>query len=161
MNNNRKGWTRVEIQTNGKKISFEIETSGLYNLNFGGYRISSLDKIYGVFITDNMVFLMKQDPVFRDGALFAPAIKEDRRINCVDAYDRKGVHLWNIGDIVGDIKFVFQSTWLTTRDELISSGILPNDVDCSFDILASVAEGFLYYIDPIQKKILKIVTGIK
>lgn len=161
MSNNRKGWTRVETQTNGEKISFEIETSGIYNLNFRGYRISSLDKIYGVCITDSMVFVRKQDPAFRDGASFVPDIPEGRRINCVDAYDRKGVHLWSIGDIVGDIKSLYQNIWLTTRDELISSGILSNDVDCSLDILAFVAGGFLYYIDPSNKKVLKIVTGIK
>lgn len=155
------GWIRVEIQIDGKKLSYETQSDGLYQLNCLDHVINLLDKICEIFIIKDMIIIRTEDRDFRNGTLQASFIKENRQINNIDAYDWNGKHIWNIGDIVGDIKMAFSGGTLTTNHDIINCGMLNIDNDCSFDLYKCYAGGFQFVVDPIQKKLLTKTNGNK
>ena len=76
-----------------------------------------------------------------------------------DAYDWNGNHIWNIGDIVGDVKMAFDVGSLTTRASVQMQGTLSTVNDCSFDLFYCYAGPYRYLIDPARGKILEKKSG--
>ena len=150
----------IEIQIDNKKISFEIESKDLYQLNCFNFIIKQLDKIIDICVLKKMIILRTEDRDFRNGALQVPFKKDDRRVNNIYAYNWMGQCLWNIGEIVGDLKTAFHGCMLTTRQDLIDTGILKGTIQCSDDLLQCYVGGFQYIIDPFAKTVLSIITGV-
>ncbi len=103
------GFIRIEtVLDESNRFRFEIESEGLYTINcLTRSPIHSLDKICAICILHGMVIIRTEDRDFRDGRLFAPWTKDDRSENNIIAYDWQGNQLWNIGEIVGDVKEAF------------------------------------------------------
>ncbi len=99
----------IRIQTvlsNDNVFLFEIESDDLYTINcLTKTPIQTLDKIHQICIAENIVIIKTEDRVFRNGATHV-SYEEigERRENNILAYDWQGNFLWNIGEIVGDIK---------------------------------------------------------
>ncbi len=103
------GFIKVETMLDGdKRFAFEIESAGIYQVNcLSRTPIETLDKIYQICIVRDMVIIRTEDRDFRNGRLFASWQKDNRMENNILAYDWQGTKLWNIGEIVGDIKEAF------------------------------------------------------
>lgn len=143
------GFIKVEFLTNGKNLSFEIPSDGLYQLNCLSHShiINTSDKILEILIIKDMIMVLTEDRDFRHGALQAPIYKDDRRINNMDAYDWNGNHLWNIGDIVGDIKTPFTGAALSAEES--ETG----------EFLICFAGAYRFVIDPIRKTVISKTSG--
>lgn len=152
-------WIKVETQIEAQKLAFEIESSGLYQLYGLQHIIELQDKICNIYILKDMIIIRAEDRDFRYGAKTAPFYKDNRQINNIDAYDWQGNHLWNIGDIVGDIKRAFDGGGLTTKASVQQDNRLLDVGDCSSDLFYCIADARRFLIDPIQKSILEIKCG--
>ena len=152
-------WIKAETQIEAQKLAFEIESSGLYQLYGLQHIIELQDKICNIYILKDMIIIRAEDRDFRYGAKTAPFYKDNRRINNIDAYDWQGNHLWNIGDIVGDIKMPFDGGCLTTKASVQRDNRLLDVGDCSSDLFYCIADARRFLIDPIQKSILEIKCG--
>ncbi len=153
------GYIKIEILTHGKKLSFEIEAKELYRLYCPFRTIETSDKILSVHMTEDMIILHTEDRDFRSGALQVPWLKDERRINNIDAYDRDGNHLWNIGDIVGDIKMSFQGCLLRSTAELLDEDELNAEISYSENLLVCFAGGFRFIIDPVHQTVVSKTNG--
>lgn len=143
------GFIKTEFLTNGKKLSFEIPSNGLYQLNCLSHShiIHTSDKILEIFIIKDMIMLLTEDRDFRNGALQAPIYKDDRRINNIDAYDWNGNHLWNIGNIVGNIKTPFTGAVLSAEGSETEA------------YLICFAGAYRFVIDPVRKTVISKTSG--
>lgn len=151
----------LELQMDGKNLSFELEVKDLYRLNCMRFVLQRPDRILSVCILKGLLILRTEDRDFRNGAHQAPFEKDNRQTNNLDAYDWDGNHLWNIGEIVGDIKMEIRGCTLATRQALVDSGVLGRDVSCSEDLLQCYAGGFLYTVDPFSKTVLSKKSGVR
>ena len=111
-------YTRIEtIMANGNKSWMEIATEGLYEMVCpSGKKIVVPDKICNIIICDAFLVLRTEDRDFRNGRSYASFVKDNREVNNIDAFDWQGNHLWNIGEIVGDVKMAFDDFSPHTRD---------------------------------------------
>ncbi len=150
---------RIHIETFFSRnaiYSFEIESLGQFELETLDESIISKDSINSICVAENMLFIRFNDRDFRDGANSAPIIKEERLENNITAYDWNGKKLWNIGEIVGDIKMCFDYMgFISPAQAHETFGV--NIKDCS-DILLNCSAGYghHYIIDPINKTNLEI-----
>ena len=152
-------WIRVQVQIEAQKLSFEIKSNGLYQLCGLQHIIELQDEINSIFILKDMIIIITEDRDFRHGYRPTSYIKDNRQINNIDAYDWQGNHLWNIGDIVGDIKRAFDGGGLTTKASVQQDNRLLDVGDCSSDLFYCIADARRFLIDPIQKSILEIKCG--
>lgn len=158
----------VHILMNGRTLYLSAEIGDLKRLGMSvgmsGRIIESLDNIYEISITKDLVILTTEDPDFRGGALQAPFVKESRKVNNINAYDWEGNHLWNIADLVGDIRMAFWGGSVTTVESL--KGISGFDAakfaeTDGHDLYACTAGGFMYVIDLDDRRIVQIFRNIK
>lgn len=154
------GFVRIETVTSkDKKFSMQIESAGLYAINSSlGKNIEFLDKISDICITDELLLVRTEDRDFRICCQSAPFVKDNREENNVNAYDWQGNHLWNIGDLVGDIKMAFDGiTYITPSEAKREFGIRPKlKGQCLF---RCVSGGFMFVIDAANKEMLCKVSG--
>lgn len=153
---------RIETVTkDGKKFSSEIETEGLYKLNCTfGKSIEMLDKITVVCISDGILLIRTEDRDFRDGRQTAPIIKDNRKENNINAFDYQGNHLWNIGEIVGDIKMQFDGITHLSFEE--AKNLYRVICKPTSNLFKCISEGFVFIIDANDKKLLlKVPSGAK
>ena len=153
------GHVTVETVINkNKKFIMEIESSGLHQINCSLCKILAFpDKVLKISIADDILLVLTEDRDFRNGSDHAPILKDNRRINNIDAYDWHGNHLWNIGDLVGDIKMQF--SWM---NHISATDIKKYyGVRCapSSSLYACIAEGFVYIIDARKQLLLSKITG--
>ena len=154
------GFVRIETITGqGKKFSMWIESEGLYAVNCTlGKNVEFLDKVLDVCITDDILLIRTEDRDFRSGCQSAPWVKVNREENNVNAYDWQGNHLWNIGELVGDIKMAFDSiTHITSTEAKQEFGIkVPMNAQGLFRCVSS---GFVFIIDAKNRKMLYKIAG--
>ncbi len=149
----------VKIKMDDKTLKYETDADGLYQFGLSDRTIKLDDKIYIMLITKDMIIINTEDRDFRNGAKLAECIKDERRINNIDAYDWNGKHLWNIGEIIGDIKMALDGCWITNGKELVADGKLKSYNGSDIDLLACYALGFLYIVDPINRRLIERVSG--
>lgn len=154
------GFVRIEIVTSkDKKFSAEIESVNLHSINcFSGSKIELPDKICEICVLDEILLVRTEDRDFRSGCQGAPFVKDNREENNVNAYDWQGNHLWNIGELVGDIKMAFDGITHITPIEVeqtlgIKAGIH------SDKLFKCISGGFVFVIDAENKKMLCKVSG--
>lgn len=153
------GCTRIEtVMTNGAKTWFEIATDGLYEIVCpSGKRIIMLDKISDICICEEFLVLRTEDRDFRNGNNHAPFIKDNREVNNIDMFDRNGNHVWNIGEVVGDIKMAFDGiTHITSVEVEQEYGVSCTSSLCLFKCIAG---GITYIIDGRNRKCVCRVMG--
>lgn len=154
------GFIYIEVATNpDKKFICEIESEGIYKINcLYGPIIETPDKIYQICITSDFLIVLTEDRDFRNGALTAPFIKDERRENTISVYDWKGAFLWNISEAVGDIKMPFTSVSCLSKIEAEKEfGItLPDRIDYA---LKCNAWGCIFIVDVKNKKLLYKTAG--
>ena len=153
------GFVTVEtVISKNKAFTMEIETAGLYQINCGLCKILAFPgKVLKVSVADGILLVLTEDRDFRDGSDHAPILKDNRQINNIDAYDWQGNHLWNIGELVGDIKIQFD--WLnhiSARDIKKYYGVRCARSD---SLYACIAEGFVYIIDAKKQLLLTKISG--
>ena len=152
-------FVRIETIMNGEKKSLEIATDGMYVLNCSsGKKIEFLDKICGICISDEVILVRTEDRDFRNGFQSGvPFVKDNREENNVNAFDWQGNHLWNIGELVGDIKMAFDGMTYTTPDEVNREfGITPKS--CS-NLYKCISGGFVFIIDTKSAKLIYKIGG--
>ena len=112
------------------------------------------------YIVDQLIVIRTADRDFRNGALFAPDIIDERRENNIIAYDWKGNYLWNIGDLVGDIKKPFRGFgYISHKEAEEEYGVkVKNPSNILFECIAG---GFAFIIDATEKKLLLKVGGMR
>ena len=153
------GTVRIESINRDKKFSMWIESEGLYAVNCTlGKNVEFLDKICEICIAEEIILIRTEDKDFRNGCQSAPWIKDNREENNVNAYDWQGTHLWNIGELVSDIKMAFDGiTHIAPAEAEREYGIqLPFNAQCLF---SCVACGFVFIIDAKNKRMLCKISG--
>ena len=122
-------------------------------------KVEFLDTIRDICTAEEIILIRTEDRDFRNGCLIAPFVKDNREQNNVNAYDWAGNHLWNIGELVGDIKMAFDGiTHITPAEAKREFGIkVKRNARCLF---RCVAGGFVFVIDAENRKIalLKLLT---
>lgn len=154
------GVVRVETIINqNKKFSMWIESEGLYSINCtAGWNVEFLDKVLDICITDEFMLVRTEDRDFRNGCQSAPWVKDNREENNINVYDWQGNHLWNIGEVVGDVKMAFDAiTHITPEEAEKNLGIQlePN----AHHVFSCIAAGFMFVIDVKNKKMLYKIAG--
>ena len=150
--------TIVTVVNKDKKLTIEIESTALYTLNCGLCKMLEFsDKIIKVSISDGILLILTEDRDFRNGAQQAPVLKDNRAINNIDAYDWQGNHLWNIGELVGDIKMQFDGFHHISAKDVK----LHYEVKCapSHNLYASISGGQEFIIDSKKQKLLYRIAG--
>ncbi|MDL2287437.1 hypothetical protein LJB90_02605 [Eubacteriales bacterium OttesenSCG-928-G02] len=153
------GYIRIETVVNqNKKISFEIESNGLYSINIAGLPINTLDRISEICIVEDILIIRTEDRDFRNGTLFAPFIKNERKKNNIYAFNWHSDFLWNIADIVGDIKMSFSSISHISKEKAESEFevTIPEGTSILF---RAIAGGFTFIIDVVNKNLLYKIPG--
>lgn len=154
------GYIKIEtITSDNERVAFEIESEGLYKINcLSGLPIESLDKICEICIFHGIIVLRTEDRDFRNGFWPAPFLKDNRSENNIMAYDLRGNSLWNIGNIVGDIKMAFDCVSCVFKENAEKD--LGITITCETDILLEcVAGGFVFIVDAVNKKLLYKLSG--
>ncbi len=154
------GFIQIEtVLDDESRFRFEIESQGLYAINcLSRTPIVSPDKIWEICILRDMVVIRTADRDFRDGRQFSAWEKEDRRENNILAFDWQGNLLWNIGEIVGDIKQAFQGCCYISHAQVYEEfGIaLPDQAGY---LLRCIAGCWMYIIDATNRSVLHKVSG--
>ncbi len=154
------GFIQIETVMDGeKRFAFELESEGIYSLNcLTRTPIQSLDKIWQICIVKDMVIIRTEDRDFRDGRQFASWEKDDRKENNILAYDWQGNKLWNIGEIVGDIKAAFLGVYTISHKEATEEfGIdLP---EYSGQLIRCFDGCLMYIIDANNKRLVHKFSG--
>ena len=153
------GFITIEsVITEDKKFTMEIESAGLHAINCCLSRnLQFLDNVIKICISDDILLVLTEDRDFRDGALNAPFIKDNREVNNIDAYDWQGNHLWNIGDWVGDIKMSFDGfTHISAKAAKKNYGV---NCFASKNLYACLSGGFVFIIDSKKQKMLYKIAG--
>ena len=152
------GYLKVTALFNKNVFRLELNANDVKQFKIMDQEVDSPDRVYEFSITSKLVIVTASDRDFRNGAKTAPWKKDDRRINNINAYDWDGNVLWNIGDIVGDIKTPFLGGWVTTKEILQEGG---TEVECpaSHDLFMCFADARRYIIDLEERKVVKVETG--
>ncbi len=154
------GFVIIETITDSNcRFGFEIASERLCKINcLSGVTVESLDEIYEICIFQDYLVLLTEDRDFRKDCRNAPAVKDNRCENNIFIYDLHGTYLWNIGDVVGDIKMPFRSISciFKAEAEMEYSISLPNSANT---FLKCIAGGFAFLIDIPNKKLLCKTAG--
>ena len=152
------GTVKIEFATRDKKFVMEIESDNLSAINCRAGKVEFLDTIRDICIAEEIILIRTEDRDFRNGCLIAPFVKDNREQNNVNAYDWAGNHLWNIGELVGDIKMAFAGiSHITPAEAKREFGIKPKrTAQCLF---RCVAGGFVFVVDAESRKMLCKAAG--
>lgn len=144
----------------GKELlSLGSDVSFLKKLNLRKNIIESLDNIYEISITKNLLIITTEDEDFRNGNQHAPLTKESRTKNNINAYDWDGNHLWNIADIVGDIKMPFYGGNVTTKENLQGHfGVNMSNLNDSHDFYVCTSGSRMFIIDLNDRTVSQVLA---
>ena len=153
------GSVKIETINRDKKFMMEIESDNLYAINcLSGKIVEFLDRIREICIAEEIILIRTEDRDFRNGSQNAPFVKDNREENNVNAFDWQGNHLWNIGELVGDIKMAFDGiTHITPIEAKREFGIKPK-MNAQY-LFSCVSGGFVFIIDAKSKKTLYKAVG--
>lgn len=153
-------WIGIEVvAAKQARHYYEIPHNGLKILNCTDCKtIEMQDNICRIVFTDELILIRTEDRDFRDGRQQADWIKDNREENNIYCFDTKGNLLWNIGEIVGDIKMAFDCIYHITPGnarKLYGKFVRPSKYlfHCS-------AGGFGFLIDAKKKKLLIKKSGM-
>ncbi len=131
----------------------EFPSEGLNDFIFSQKHVQSLDKIWKILIAKDIVVIKTEDRDFRNGAQFAPIEKDDRSENNICAYDWDGNFLWNIGQIVGDIKLQFDGFAFISHASAQEEYQLVLSEDCG-TLIRCIACAWVFIVDVTNRRLL-------
>ena len=147
---------KISVLIDQKVLSITTDISYFKKIYMQTHILEPLDHIYEVSITKDLLIITTEDPDFRNGNLQAPPIKEERLTNNINAYDWGGNHMWNIADIVGDIKMSFFGGSVCTKKSFNSYwGFNASRVKNDHELFSCTAGDYLYIIDLTDKKFIQ------
>ena len=152
-------WIGIEV-VNADQTSnyYEFPHNGLKILNCtAGKSLEMLDNICGIVFTDELILIRTEDRDFRDGRKQADWIKDNREENNIYCFDIKGNLLWNIGEVVGDIKMAFDGMYhITPRNakKLYGKFVMPTRY-----LFHCIAGDFGFLIDGKKQKLICKKSG--
>ena len=142
---------RINVLIDQRVLTFDMDVSFLKKIYMKTHVLEPLDQIYEMSITKDLLILTTEDPAFRNENL-----QEDRSTNNIDAYDWNGNHVWNIADIVGDIKTPFFGGSVSSQELLKSHwGFDASKVKKHHELFSCTAGDYLYVIDLTDKKLIQ------
>lgn len=137
----------VTILIDDKRLRFESKLDDLYQISVMHHFIDFADRIMELSITKDYIIVV--------------TLPRGYKGNNINAYDWEGNHLWNIGDIVGDINISFLGGQVVTAKQLNEPNCLESIDEVPSILYSCVADGFLFIIDPIQKRLIKKIAGMR
>ncbi len=147
----------IRFLKNNKILSIRTELHTAMKTFYLNNRIfESLDNIYEISITDDLIIVTTDAPEFRNGESSAPVHSEPRKEkNNITAYDWNGTPVWNISDIIKDMDMVFWGGQVVTHDILQDKSI-QFDCDCppTHELFTCSAGGYLFVIDLNTRKVI-------
>ena len=90
----------LNVLAKGKLLCMTTDSVPFKNLSF---KSTVLQNVYEISITEDFIILTTES-------------NNETIKNNIDAYDWNGNHLWNISDIVGDLKIPYFGGTVTTKD---------------------------------------------
>ena len=151
----------LTILMNDSRLSVSIKSTELKYFKISDQILSFLDNIYEMSVYKDMIIITTADRDFRnwDGKPVS-LLKDSREVNNIDAYDWNGNHLWNIADIVGDIKMPFYGGTLMTK-KYFEQHVKKLNMDISDDtpLFIAHADPRAYIIDLTQNKVIGYLYG--
>lgn len=145
----------INALVDNKRVSFSI-AGAEYNkrLAMSAHILESPDNIYQISVSKDYLIVTAEDPDVRD-QIPQPMVKRDRSINNINAYDWKGNHMWNIGEIVGDIRVPFFGGSVTTKDVIMRDVDDPSEICDDHEYFYCIgADDHRYIIDLTEKKLI-------
>lgn len=131
----------VKVLFNKKLLNISADIPWVEKLCLCSHTIDKSEKVYEISITKDIVIITTE---YVTGEILT---------NNINAYDWDGNFLWNIGDIVGDIKMAFDCVSCVFKKNAEKD--LGIAISCETDILLEcVAGGFIFIVDAINKKLL-------
>lgn len=148
----------IMVLMNQKVVSFSVDAKNVKHLAMYAHTLESPDAIYEIAVSKDYIIVTTERPEAR-GGIPAPMVRKDRSINNINAYDWKGNHMWNIGEIVGDIRVPFNGGTVTTKNLLIDhAGVDASLIDESHELYCCTsADSYLYIIDLTEKRLIQKV----
>ena len=142
---------RISALINQKVVKLAIaEAKQIKQLAMPAHLLDSLDTIYEIAISKDFLIITTEDPDLRN-SITAPLIKDNRSINNINAYAWIGNHVWNVAEIIGDIKATIWSGSLITN-ETASTYV---SIDSSHEFfMCHASNDFSYIIDLTERKLV-------
>lgn len=137
-----------------KLLNMSMDDLAVNHLRLRSHMIESAENIYEISITKNVVIITTE---------YAIQSKSDPNstqifTNNINAYDWDGNHLWNIADIVGDLKIPFFGGTVTTKDIMKSHfGFDEYLYDDSCELFCCSAGNHLYIVDLNCRKLVQVL----
>ena len=153
---------RTRILIDKKILSLQLDVLDAYKINCLNYLLEFPDKITDISITKDLIIIITEDRDFREGADDIQFVKNCRKTNNINAYDWQGNHLWNIGEIIGDVQMACFGGGVTTSELLENAGICLDVLyNGEHNLYSCSVGGVLYVIDLNDRKILSKLSGFR
>ena len=139
---------------NQKLLNISTDDFAVNSLCLCSHMIESSENIYEISITKDFVIITTE--------YVAPSTSDTNstRIftNNINAYDWDGNHLWNIADIVGDLKIPYFGGTVTTKDVIKNHfGFDELKYDDSCELFCCSARNHLYIVDLNCRKLVQVL----
>ena len=137
-----------------KLLNMSMDDLAVNHLRLRSHMIESAENIYEISITKNVVIITTEYAIQRKSNPNSTQIFT----NNINAYDWDGNHLWNIADIVGDLKIPFFGGTVTTKDIMKSHfGFDEYLNDDSCELFCCYAGNHLYIVDLNCRKLVQVL----
>ncbi len=148
----------VNVLINQKLLHFATEYFTLNHLYLCSQRIGSSQNIYEISITKDFVIITTEHAVPSESGTEKDSTAINKMLtNNIDAYDWDGNHMWNIADIVGDLKIPYFGGTVTTKQLLKRPDFDESKCDEQSDLYCCTAGNHMYIIDLSSLKLLQIL----
>ena len=147
----------VSVLINGNSLNLNTDLYNVKYLGWGNKTINFLDNILDISITKNLVIVTTEDPDFQNGAQIIPWVKDHEITNNnINAYDWNGNHIWNIAEIVGNIKMCFCAGHVNSvKDFKDYYGFMESKYNKEHDFFSCTTYAHLYVIDLTERKLVQ------
>lgn len=139
---------------NQKLLNISTDNFAVNNLYLHSHMIESPENVYEISITKDFVIITTEYAVQSQNDINSTKILT----NNINAYDWDGNFLWNIADIVGDLKIPYFGGTVTTKDIMKKHfGFDELKYDDSCELFCCSACNRLYIIDLNCRKLVQVL----
>lgn len=137
-----------------KLLNMSMDELAVNNFRLSSHTVEPAENIYEISITKNVVIITTEYLIQSKSNPNSTQIFT----NNINAYDWDGNHLWNIADIVGDLKTPFFGGTVTTKDIMKSHfGFDEYLYDDSCELFCCSAGDHLYIVDLNCRKLVQVL----
>jgi hypothetical protein len=150
---------KVNALFDQKLVNISADNIEVNNLCLCSHIIDSSENIYEISITKDFVIITTEYAVQSKSDTIKNATTINRIFtNNINAYDWNGNHLWNIADIVGDLKIPYLGGSVTTKEIMKNHfGFDELKYDDSCELFCCSACNYLYIIDLKCRKLVQVL----